>query len=68
MPNLSEALLDKGREEGLEEGMVKGERKATLNHLGKLMAKMKMDASQAFEVLGIPEAERGDYLKELQRA
>ncbi len=78
MCNLSESLIDKGREEGLEEGlekvleegmekgMVKGERKATLNHLSKLMEKMKLDAGQAFEVLGIPEADRSDYLKELQ--
>ena len=74
MCNLSESLIDKGREEGLEKGleeglekgMVKGERKATLNHLSKLMEKMKLDAGQAFEVLGIPEADRSDYLKELQ--
>ena len=63
MPNLSEALLEKGWEEGWREGV----RKATLNCLSKLMAKMKLDAGQAFEVLDIPADDRREYLNELQR-
>ena len=70
MCNLSEALIDKGREEGMEQGMKKGiekgERRATLNHVRNLMEKMKLDVFQAFDVLGIPESDRGHYLKDLQ--
>ncbi len=43
MCNLSEALIDKGREEGMEQGMKKGiekgKRRATLNHVRNLMEK-----------------------------
>ena len=37
-----------------------------MNHVRNLMEKMKLDVFQAFDVLGIPESDRGHYLKDLQ--
>ncbi|WP_019002089.1 hypothetical protein [Succinimonas amylolytica] len=63
--------LEKGKkiwlEKGEKNGFVKGEKNATLNLIRNLIETMKVTAQQAFEMLKIPESDRGEYLKELQK-
>lgn len=62
MCNLSQGLVAKGLEKGLEQGAFQ----AMLSSVKNLMANVGMSAAQAMDVLEIPAAERDRYFLALQ--
>ncbi len=63
MCNLSEGV----REEGIRQGIQQGRREVLLESIGNLMEAMKLTCEQAMAALGIPEADRAWYAKELNK-
>lgn len=63
MCNLSEGV----REEGIRQGIQQGRREVLLESIGNLMEAMKLTCEQAMAALGVPEADRAWYAKELNK-
>jgi len=67
MCNLSKGVLEKGRTEGLEQGLVKGHMERALSDLCNLMETMNWSMEQAMAALKVPETERQNYMELLKQ-
>lgn len=63
MCNLSKGV----REEGIQQGIQQGRREMLMESIVNLMGAMKLTGEQAMAALGIPEADREWYAKELDK-
>ena len=61
MCNLSQGVLAKGREQGIQQGMKQGWDETIVRSARSLMKKMGWSVDEALSALEVPEAERGGY-------
>ena len=65
MCNLSQGVLAKGREQGLQQGMKQGRDETIVRSARSLMKKTGWSVEEALGALEIPEAERDGYAEKI---
>lgn len=55
-------VFDEIRQEGIEQGIERGEERRLIDDLRSLMERLSPTAQEAFDALNVPEAKRSQYL------